>query len=57
MRNFEFNVKIQMQWSATKAEAFRKFKAWLEHEGHTTPSFGFDLIETTHQKEKQQWQE
>ena len=48
MKQFEFKIQIEMQWNSSEAEALRKLKSWLEHEGHTTPSFGFALIKVTY---------
>ncbi len=45
MKVFEFKVTMEMQWNSTKSEALAKLKSWLEHEGHTAPSFGFEYKE------------
>jgi len=44
-KQHEFKVKIEMDWNATKREAYTKLKNWLEHNAHTSSSFGFELKE------------
>lgn len=52
MKQFEFKIKMQMEWNCKKTEAYNKLKDWLEHNAHTTSSFGFELKELSNLGDK-----
>lgn len=41
----EFIVKIKADFTMTEYELRNKFKHWIEHNIHTTSSFGFEIEE------------
>lgn len=45
MKTIEFKIKVQADFSMTKAQLYKKLKDWFEHNAHTTSSFGFTLEE------------
>lgn len=51
MRTIDFKVKAEADFAMTKRELYKKLKDWLEHNSHTTSSFGFTLKELDFWKE------
>lgn len=45
MGTSEFIVKIKGDFPMTEHELRNKFKHWIEHNAHTTSSFGFEIEE------------
>lgn len=45
MRTTTFLVKINGNFSMSEHELRTKFKHWIEHNAHTTSSFGFEIEE------------
>jgi hypothetical protein len=50
MTQHEFVVKIEPQFAMSKAELYKKVKAWLEHNGHTAAGHGFEFVEIRHKE-------
>lgn len=48
MKQAEFKIKVEADFSMTKAQLHEKVKHWLEHNAHTCASFGFELKEINH---------
>lgn len=48
MKKAEFKIEVEADFSMTKTQIYAKVKHWLEHNAHTSSSFGFTLKEINH---------